>query len=72
MANKKLKVYRTIKAINQSELAEVIGVTLSTYSKKETGKAVFTLIEAKQLAEYFETSIEELFFKYEVNFKNTI
>lgn len=72
MANKKLKIYRTMKSINQSELAKVIGVTLSTYSKKETGKAVFTLIEAKQLAEYFETTIEELFFKCEVNFMNTI
>lgn len=72
MANKKLKIYRTMKAVNQSELAEEIGVTLSTYSKKETGKAVFTLTEARKLAEYFETTIEELFFNKEVNFKNTL
>lgn len=72
MCNKKLKVYRTINEVNQEELAKMIDVTLSTYSKKETGKAVFTLEEARKLAEYFNTTIEELFFDLEVNFKNTI
>lgn len=68
MANKKIKIYRTMKGINQGELAKVMGITLSTYSKKETGKAVFTLLEAKVLSEYFNTTIEELFFNTEVNF----
>lgn len=72
MCNKKLKVYRTMNGINQEELAKMIDVTLSTYSKKETGKAAFTLEEARKLAEYFNTNIEELFFDFEVNFKNTI
>lgn len=72
MANKKLKVYRTMNGVNQGELAKLLEITLSTYSKKETGKAVFTLVEAKKLSEYFNTNIEELFFNSEVNFKNTI
>lgn len=71
MADKKLKVLRLLNDINQDEMAELLNITLSTYSKKETGKASFTLEEAKKIADYFKTTIDELFFSDKVNFTNT-
>lgn len=64
----KLKVLRAIKGINQEELASTIGVTLSTYSKKENSKTEFTLKEANKIAKFFGRTIEDIFFNDEVNF----
>ncbi|GAA0735524.1 helix-turn-helix transcriptional regulator [Clostridium oceanicum] len=63
---KKLKAYRQLKGINQSVIAELLGVSLNTYNFKENGKKSFTLEEAKQIADYFETSIDEIFFNNSV------
>jgi transcriptional regulator with XRE-family HTH domain len=48
MANKTLKAYRMLKGVKQEKIAEILGITLSTYSNKETGKTQFSLYEAKR------------------------
>lgn len=68
---KKLKAYRQLKGINQVVLANLIGVTVSTYSFKENGKKSFTLEEAKCIADYFQKTIDEIFFNDSVNLKFT-
>lgn len=68
---KKIKVLRAIKGATQEDVAKMLGITLSTYCKKENSKTEFTLKEAYKLAKYFDCSIEEIFFNNSVNFKNT-
>ncbi|GAA0076147.1 hypothetical protein UT300005_05250 [Clostridium sp. CTA-5] len=72
MINKTLKAYRMLKGIKQEEVAEILGISLTTYSKKETGKTQFSLEEAKKMSDYFNISIEQLFFADRVNLSNTI
>lgn len=62
----KVRAIRVDKNISLKTMAEVIGVeTVATYQKKETGALRFNLLEAKKLASFFNTTIEELFFEEE-------
>ncbi|BFK81450.1 helix-turn-helix domain-containing protein [Clostridium baratii] len=72
MVTKKIKTYRFVGSIKQEVLANLIGVTLTTYCNKENGKTEFTLKEAKTLADFFGTTIDDLFFNPSVNFPNTV
>lgn len=72
MANKTLKAYRMLKGVKQENIAEILGITLTTYSNKETGKTQFSLNEAKKISDYLNVPIEQLFFTNEVNLSNTI
>lgn len=71
MEFKKLKAYRQLKGVNQSSMAKLLNISLNTYNFKENGKKSFTLDEAKFIADYFNTSIEEIFFTHRVNEKLT-
>ncbi|MBE6089888.1 MAG: helix-turn-helix transcriptional regulator [Clostridium beijerinckii] len=71
MANKTLKAYRILKGVKQEDIAEILGITLTTYSKKETGKTQFSLQEAKKISDYLNVPIEQLFFAKGVNILNT-
>ncbi|WP_010296003.1 helix-turn-helix transcriptional regulator [Clostridium senegalense] len=71
MEFKKLKAYRQLKGINQSAMAKLLNISLNTYNFKENGKKSFTLDEAKFIADYFNTNIEEIFFSQQVNVKFT-
>ena len=62
MPNRKLKAERELKNVNQSDVAEFLGISLGTYYNKENGKTEFTISEAKRLSEYFGVSVLELFF----------
>lgn len=72
MENKTLKAYRMLKGVKQENIAEILGITLTTYSNKETGKTQFSLDEAKKISDYLNVPIEQLFFASEVNLSNTI
>lgn len=72
MQQVKLKAYRTFNKIRQEDMAKVLDIGLNTYNCKENGKTNFTLDEAKIIADFFNTTIEDIFFSYEVNFKNTV
>ncbi|QOR36292.1 helix-turn-helix domain-containing protein [Clostridium sp. 'deep sea'] len=60
----KLRNLRKLHNVEVSQLAKLIGVkTIGAYYKKEAGERGFTLVEAKAIADYFNTSIEDIFFK---------
>lgn len=54
--------YRAKKGLTQNELAEELNVTSGAVGMWETGKRVPNLDMAKEIADYFNTTIEEIFF----------
>jgi putative transcriptional regulator len=57
-----LKVERAIKNITQEELAKQIGVTRQAINSIELGKYVPSTILALKLAQYFNKSVNDVFF----------
>lgn len=57
-----MKAYRTIKGIKQTELADLLEISITTYRNKESGKTEFTIGEAKKIADFFKESIDDIFF----------
>ncbi|MDA3733611.1 helix-turn-helix transcriptional regulator [Niameybacter massiliensis] len=61
---KNLKKTRISNGISCEKMAQILGLsTKSAYSKKENGFVKFTLLEAKEIANYFNDTIEHLFFE---------
>lgn len=56
-----IKVLRAVKGVTQEQLADDLGVTRQTIHAVESGKYNPSLELAFKLAQYFETSIEEIF-----------
>lgn len=56
-----LKVERAKKDITQKELAAEVGVSRQTINAIETGKYSPSLELALEIAEFFDTSVEDLF-----------
>ncbi len=54
--------YRNKKGLTQSELAEELNVTSGAVGMWETGKRVPNLEMAKEIADYFNKTIEAIFF----------
>ena len=63
----KLREMREENGIKQEDMAEFLNISPSSYSKKECGMIRFSLSEARELAEYFGRSIEDIFSAYEVS-----
>lgn len=59
--------YRAIKGLTQNDLAEDLNVTSGAVGMWETGKRVPNLEMAKVIADYFNVTIEEIFFADENN-----
>jgi putative transcriptional regulator len=57
-----LKVLRAKKDVTQEDLAEAIGVSRQTINAIELGKFNPSVITALNLAKFFETSVEEVFY----------
>ncbi|WP_039242479.1 helix-turn-helix transcriptional regulator [Clostridium botulinum] len=57
-----LKALRELHCLTQTDVAEILGISLHSYCNKENGKLQFTLKEAKKLSDLFKLSIEEIFF----------
>lgn len=57
-----LKVERAIKNITQEELAKIIGVTRQAINSIELNKFVPSTILSIKLSEYFNKSVNEIFF----------
>lgn len=69
--NNTLKAYRKLLNITQIEMAEIIGIGLTSYNHKEQGKKVFTQSEMAQILNFLRTKIpnitaDEIFFNNEV------
>lgn len=62
MPDNKLKLFRTLKMLNQQEVAEHIGITTSYYGMIENGVRTPNLVIAYKLAKFFKTTIEDIFF----------
>lgn len=56
-----IKVQRALKNITQAELADTIGVSRQTINTIESGKYVPSTVLALKFAQYFATSVEEIF-----------
>lgn len=64
----KLRKIRIDRDIPVSKLCEVIKLkTESAYYKKESGAIKFSLIEAKDIADFLGLSIEDIFFDFELS-----
>ncbi|MCI8372428.1 MAG: helix-turn-helix transcriptional regulator [Lachnospiraceae bacterium] len=48
--------------LTQQEVAKSIGISLSTYSLYESGKAIPSDEKKKRIADYFHTTVQEIFF----------
>ncbi|URN83517.1 helix-turn-helix transcriptional regulator [Acetobacterium wieringae] len=59
--------YRAMKGLTQNDLAEDLNVTSGAVGMWETGKRVPNLEMAKVIADYFNVTIEEIFFTDENN-----
>lgn len=59
---KNIFLARCRKGLKQKDVAEYLGITKGTYSKKENGQIKFSLVEAYKLSKLFGTSVENLFF----------
>lgn len=60
--NQRIRQERIERGINAQVFADLIGVNVPTYYKKEAGDLRFSLLEAKKIADYLSASIDELFF----------
>lgn len=58
----KIKAYRRAAGISQEALADAMDVTRQTIISLEKGKYTASLNLAYKLAQYFETTIEDVFF----------
>lgn len=68
----RLRKLRTEKGISALKMTEILGLaTEGAYYKKETGAIKFSLLEAKAVADFFDMSIEDIFFVDEVSQTDT-
>lgn len=63
----KLKGLMKENHITQTELAEVLNITVSTLNFKLNGKSDFTIKEAKKISQLFDKPIDEIFFTCEIS-----
>ena len=57
----KIEEYRRQRKMTQSELADILGVTRQTIVSLENGRYKASLVLAHKIAQYFETTIEDIF-----------
>jgi len=57
----RIEEFRKRRRLTQKELAEVLGVTRQTIISLENGRYKASLVLAHKIAQYFGTSIEEIF-----------
>lgn len=67
MNKNNLKEYRKKKGITQIELANILEITNDYLSSIERGKSTPGFKLAKKIADYFGTTIDEIFFKNNSN-----
>jgi DNA-binding XRE family transcriptional regulator len=60
--NNNLRLLRVKYGNTQKDIAKMLQISTAQYAKKENGKAIFKLSEAKILSDYFKIAIEEIFF----------
>ena len=56
----KIRSLRTLKELSQENVAEMLGISITAYSKIERGETDVQLSRLSQIAKVFEVSIEEI------------
>jgi len=59
--NNKVKAKRVEKNLSAVEVSKKLGISKTTYYKKERGEIDFKMSEAKQLSEIYECQLEDIF-----------
>lgn len=59
-SNDRLVGYRKMLKINQCELANLLGISATSYSKKETGKTEFTQSEMVKITQYIKSLVPDI------------
>lgn len=59
--NEKIKKVRKTKNINQAVVANRLGITVQSYSMKETGKRPITINELEIISEIFDIPVANFF-----------
>ncbi len=72
MENRLLKMLRAREGLNQADMAKMLGVSLPSYANKENGKAEWKVREARKISDFFDVSVEDLFFSPDVTSRVTI
>lgn len=70
--NNKLVAYRHMLCITQLEMAKILGISLTTYNHKETGKKNFNQVEMFSITKIFKEKIpgitmDEIFFNENIS-----
>ena len=56
----KVREYRKLNGYNQEDLARLLSITQSAYSRKENGKRRFTMDEITKLKDIFRVTCDDL------------
>lgn len=57
----RIKKYRKLRKLSQSDISKIMRVNQSTFSQWETGERTPRLMQAIKLAEILETTVENLY-----------
>ncbi len=66
-----LRALRVQYGYTQEQMANILGVHVGTYNRKEQGLSQFSVIEAKTISDLFNNTIEDIFFNEGVHAKGT-
>lgn len=61
---KRLKGLRVENDLSQDDMAKLIGISSSSYQRKESGDNQFLLIEADKIARILKKDIKDIFFTF--------
>ena len=61
----KIRELRVSKGLTGEDMSTVIGTNAATYYKKEMGMLRFSLQDAKKIADFFKSTIEDVFYSSE-------
>jgi len=64
--NFKLKALRLEHNLKQTDMAKLLGMSETTYNRKENGITEFTESEIKKICDIFDEKPEEIFFRDDV------
>ena len=74
MLRRKLRSLRALSGLTQKQIAEKLGLSETSYTKRENGLIDFSVEEVKKMKEVFglsDAEIVEIFFANEVAYKTT-
>lgn len=59
----KLKGYRVMAGFTQKEMAEALGIKISSYNAKELGKTKISIAESKKIYEFIKKKLPNINFE---------